>query len=201
MFLYGFYYYYTLPVVYTNLDTQLSISNYPLQIDDIDSDPILIELGKGKLYFTPQAWYSLTAKVLSKKRYHSGWTAQISPYDLALGWGDFARSDYSGYVKFSQFLRFYLFKIRKDSPYSLDYIARHSSNNHIIPATGNLRRVLAKIKKNQIISLEGLLVNVGGHFQKRPVSWNTSLSREDRGEGGCEIFYVTQIRIGSNIYK
>ncbi len=201
LLLYGMYYYYTLPVAFANLDSELIISDYPMQIDDIDSDPILVELGKGKLYYAPQAWYSLTARVLSKKRYHSGWTAQISPYDLALAWGDFAQADFSKYVKFSQFLRYYLFKTRKDSPYSIEFISRHSSNNHIIPATNNLKRVLSKIRKDQIVNLEGLLVNVRGHFKKRPVSWNTSLSREDTGEGGCEIFYVTQIRIGSNIYK
>ena len=40
---------------------------------------------------TPLADFEITAKVLSKKRYKHGRESELSPVDLALGWGAYVR--------------------------------------------------------------------------------------------------------------
>ena len=42
----------------------------------------------------------------------------------------------------------------------------------------------------QFVSMRGFLVNVGG---PDGFYWNTSLRRDDTGNGACEVFYVESI--------
>ena len=81
------------------------------------------------------------------------------------------------------------------------YIITHSANNHIIPATENVQRALKIIKKRDRVVLEGYLVNLKGTYKGREVRWNTSLSRTDTGNGSCELFYVSKVRIDTRVYE
>jgi hypothetical protein len=66
----------------------------------------------------------------------------------------------------------------------------HAANTHIIPADDIIRRQLSNIKVGQLVKIKGLLVEAkranGWH-------WRSSLSREDVGNGACELIYVTQL--------
>lgn len=98
-------------------------------------------------------------------------------------------------------MRWYHYHYDADSPLREDYISRHSSNNHIIPADPNVRRAVLRLKIGAPALLEGFLVNVDGSYRGSPVWWNTSLTRDDTGAHSCEVFYVTRVTYGNKVYE
>jgi hypothetical protein len=173
----------------------------PVQSALWSNEPIMITKKNLQLKLTPQATYKIRAIVLSKKKYISDWSSQISPYDLALGWGGVSRQENLDHIKFKQVLRWYRYRYDAQCPISQDYISKHSSNHHIISANSNIAKAVKSIRKKDIVELEGKLVNVKGKYKGKPVRWNTSTTRDDKGNGSCEILYVTKIKIGNNIYR
>lgn len=69
-----------------------------------------------------------------------------------------------------------------ESTFTVPYIINHSSNNHIIPATENLRKAVKSIKTGRKIVLEGFLVNLTGTYERQTVWSDTSMSRSDTGD-------------------
>ena len=173
----------------------------PVQSSLWSNEPVMISKKNLQLTLTPQATYKIGAIVLSKKKYSSDWSSQISPYDLALGWGGVSRQENLDYIKFKQVLRWYRYHYDTQCPISQDYISKHSSNHHIIPANSNIAKAVKSIRKKDIVELEGNLVNVKGKYKGKSVYWNTSTTRDDTGNGSCEILYVTKIKIGHYIYR
>lgn len=168
--------------------------------EKIDAKTITIKLAKGNIFISPIASFQISAKVLSKKKYFRNWDGKISPYDLALGWGGLTDTKLKKMIKYSQWGRFYFYKYKQDSPFNSDYISQHSSNCHIIPANKNLRKALKYIKKNQYVKLDGFLVNVNGSYKNYPLSWHSSVTRTDTGDGACEIIYITKITTPKKVF-
>jgi hypothetical protein len=79
------------------------------------------------------------------------------------------------------------------TPYSGSEIGLHSANTHIISANSNITAVLDEVQINDIIYLEGYLVNVITEIEGTTWFVDTSLTRRDTGDGGCEQLYVTKI--------
>ncbi len=173
----------------------------PIQIDDINKPGITYQSGNLNLIYFPQASYEITAKVMSKKRYHDGWGSKIGPYDLALAWGKLTQPEIKKFIKYSQMRRFYCFKCTWNCPLTTEYISRHSANTHIIPANDNIFKALKKVRKGEVIKLWGYLINVEGTYKSRDVNWRSSTTREDTGNGACEVMYVEKIRLKNNIYR
>lgn len=89
-------------------------------------------------------------------------------------------------------------------PWSIDYVDTHLSHTHLIPANPNIMGGLLRIKKNDIVKLDGYLVDI--YTDKSETVALTSMSRYDRnttsrGYGACEDMYVKQVQIGNKIYK
>jgi hypothetical protein len=80
-------------------------------------------------------------------------------------------------------------------------VVTHSSNNHIIPDNENIHRAIKSINKKDEVILEGWLVNLKGVYRGKNVFWNTSLSRNDTGNGSCELFYLLKVRINNKVYE
>lgn len=139
----------------------------------------------------PQAEFSLTARILSKKKYGYGRESDLSPIDLALGWGRMSDESILESFSISQSGRWYNWRSR-ELPISAREVSNHSANMHIIPATDELKNRLKRLKRGEIIQLTGKLVNVqaddGWH-------WRSSLKRTDRGSGACELFYVESLTV------
>ena len=100
-------------------------------------------------------------------------------------------------------LSWYCPDVRK-SPWNVDYVSYHVSHTHMIPATKNVMKALSAIKKNDIVKLDGYLVDI--YTDKTETVAKTSLSRTDtdptsRGYGACEDMYVKQVQIGDKIYR
>ena len=66
---------------------------------------------------------------------------------------------------------------------------REFSNNHVIPSSTEVRGKIFGLGKGDKVRLSGYLVNV--HYGGMQLS--SSTTREDFGDGACEVFYVTKV--------
>jgi len=173
----------------------------PLQITVPSQEPIILEGKNTELKITPVATYQIAALVVGTESYSYGWSAKISPVDLALAWGKLADPEFRKYVSYSLSNRWVSFKLKEGNPFDVAYVISHASNNHIIPATRNVWYAVKTIREKKKVVLEGFLVSVSGTYGGKTVWWNTSLSRIDSGDGSCELFYVTKVRIGNKVYE
>jgi len=180
---------------------EIDISQDPLQTPYPFGEPIIKEIENGLLTLTPVAKYRISAVVVSKKAYDGGWQSQISPYDLAMVWGKLAEPEYDKYIEYWQNNRWYFFRYKEGSPFDHSYVVTHSGNHHTIPANYNVGKALESIQKDDKVVLEGYLVNVKGTYRGKAVFWNTSLSRDDTGNGSCEVIYVSKVRIDTRVYE
>jgi hypothetical protein len=61
---------------------------------------------------------------------------------------------------------------------------------HLIAADSSVARQISKIRRGQVVHMRGYLVRAdaadGWH-------WVSSLSRDDKGAGACEVFWVEQL--------
>lgn len=141
---------------------------------------------------TPRAQLDLRARVLSREDYWLGAEADLSPVDLALGWGEMSDQAVLDRIEVSQSGRWYYTRYERPAPISDGQIIRHSGNMHIVPADAYVERQLKKVRKGDIVRARGLLVDIDHPSGFR---WRTSLTREDTGGGSCEIFYLERLQI------
>jgi len=164
--------------------------------------PITIEKGGWTFKLVPRASYSIQGEVLSKENYYGGVPGIISPCDLALVFGELYSSGLYKEIDWSQSGRWYWWRYGASFPRQDDrYIARWSSNNHIIPATPSLKKAARSAEEGDLVVLEGYLVAISANKGSQTYAWNSSLSRSDTGDGSCEVLYLTKMRIGENVYE
>jgi hypothetical protein len=137
-----------------------------------------------------QARYRITARVLARERYYLGWQGDISPLDLALGWGAMSDPAVDEFISWGQGMRWYFFVWSKSSPYDNEAIAQQSANVHIVPASKNVRRALLALDEDDLVRIDGYLINVQGPDGEQ---WASSLSRSDRGGTSCELLLATEL--------
>lgn len=140
----------------------------------------------------PLASFQLTARVLSREDYRSGREADLSPVDIAFGWGPMSDSAVLQHISISQGNRWYHWQASGDVPITLREIEVHSANMHLIPANRAVEKTILSLRKGQLVTLQGHLVRVeaadGWH-------WNSSLTREDTGNGACEVIHVESLAV------
>ncbi len=139
---------------------------------------------------TPLATYQVTAVVLSRERYNFDHEAKLAPVDLALGWGPMSVASAINELSISQSGRWYEYRYRNEPPLDPHVIATHSANTHCLPADAGVRSQLLAVKRHELVTLEGYLVEITG---EGGYHWQSSLSREDTGGGACEVFWITRI--------
>jgi hypothetical protein len=175
----------------------------PLQTELAEGDekPFPDDASGYKWTITPKAEYHIAARVLSTERYRTEWQSTLSPIDLALGWGELSSKKVDRWIDWSQSGRWYFYQWSGDSPYKADFIKDHSANVHIIPSTENLKSAVLRLHSNEIVLLEGLLVNVDGSRGGENYWWHTSLSRKDNGDGSCELLYLKRLVVDGKAYR
>ncbi len=159
----------------------------PKQIPLKGAIPIVFE----DYTITPLAGFSVKAKVLSKENYWFGREADLSPVDLALGWGRMSDEEILKDISISQSGRWYSWRV-KAFPIPRREIETHSANMHMIPTNRDIEDSLKKIKSGQLVQLHGKLVRVDA---KDGWHWISSLTREDTGGRSCELVYVEGLRV------
>jgi hypothetical protein len=167
----------------------------------MDVDPISIQASGYDIDISPVAEYCLSALVLGRRNYGSGWNAAISPCDLAVAWGKMVLTGLHRRVSWSQSGRWYYWRYREDFPFDNAFIARYTANVHAIPANDNLRSALLRIGTGDTIALSGYLVKVNATKGSSHHWWNSSLSRNDTGDGSCEVMYITEIKHRGLLYR
>ncbi|HUG11104.1 MAG TPA: hypothetical protein VMM36_08830 [Opitutaceae bacterium] len=139
---------------------------------------------------TPLARYTVTAVVLGRERYRYDREAGLSPVDLALGWGSMSMAGVINELKISQSGRWYEYRWPDEPPLELGQIATLSANTHCLPATKEVRSELLSVKRHELVTLEGYLVEITGPKGYR---WRSSLTRADSGARSCEVLWVTGV--------
>ncbi len=135
---------------------------------------------------TPMAEFHLKARVLSYENYYMGKESKLSPVDLALGWGPMSDQSNLDKIEIRQSNRWYYWKT-KTIKTTQGIIVNNSANMHIIPDNESIDESISKIKRGSLVELRGYLVKVNSD---EGWVWKSSLSRNDSGEGACEIFWV-----------
>jgi hypothetical protein len=158
----------------------------PAARDPVQSSaPALADFIHDGLTLTPLASYHVTAVVLSRCRYRYDRAATLAPVDLALGWGPMSIASVVNELRINQSGRWYEYSWRNEPPLDPVVIAAHSANTHCLPANSVVRRALLAVKRHDLVTLEGYLVEVHGPDGYR---WRSSLSRDDTGGGRARCF-------------
>ncbi len=149
---------------------------------------------------SPQATYLIAARVLHSQSY-SDWQAHFVPLDVALGWGKVSDPAVDKWIEWWQADRWYFYQRPRNAPLSQSYIREHSANVHVIPATQDIADALLQLKTNDMVVMEGLLVDVEGGVAGRTQRYHTSLTRSDEGDSSCEILYVERLVMNGQEYR
>jgi hypothetical protein len=142
----------------------------------------------GKFEITPLADFRLRARVLHTEPYWFDGGSDLSPVDLALGWGRMSDQSVVDQLQFWQGQRWYRYWPRSSAmPLPSGEMISHSANMHMIPANKQVKGVLTSVGAGKLIQLNGYLVEVHG---PNGFTWRSSLSRTDTGAGACELVWV-----------
>jgi len=162
----------------------------------IKKAPIQKKINKSKTSFqfdnykiTPLANIQLIAKVLSEEHYRTDREAELSPVDLALGWGSMAIKKNLDKLTITQSNRWYHWRT-DDFPIPRKEIETYSANMHFIPDNDAVKAKLKSIKKGDTVKLKGYLVHIDGNDGWH---WTSSMTRNDTGEGSCEVILLEDI--------
>lgn len=163
------------------------VSEVPEQSSPLENaKPIIIE----NAVLDPLTTYKLKARVLSTERYWIDHGAKIAPIDIAVGWGPASDSELLDKLTIRQAGRFYFFSWSGEAPADPRVIGLNSANIHVIPANKFISDEVKKLRKGDLITMSGYLVRV--NFRDGS-DWKSSLTREDSGNGACELMYVQSI--------
>lgn len=138
---------------------------------------------------TSLASFDIQARVLARERYRFDRAADLSPIDLAMGWGPMSDSAVLDQLKIWQDGRWYYWSTPK-FPIPAGEITSHSANMHMIPATPLVRRQLFRLRVGQVVRIQGQLIKAQGGDGWH---WASSLSRTDSGDGACEVIWVETV--------
>jgi conserved exported protein of unknown function len=211
---------YSFPKIADTSQNIINTQNDPVQNNLADSNYIKAYGEKNIFALKPQAEYSITGMVVTKNT--NFWFRDIMRstfddiclMDIGIVWGELAKDKQKLYKnwKFKSLKTLgesrrleWRSKVATDAmPWSLSYVSSHISHTHLIPANPNIMGALLRIKKNDIVKIDGYLVDI--YTDKNELVAKTSLSRTDtdptsRGSGACEDMYVKQVQINNKIYR
>lgn len=143
----------------------------------------------GEFNFKALAEYQIKARILSRNDFSVGKESEISPFDLALGWGPMSDQSVIDKIDISQSNRWYNWKADV-LPIPAREISLNSANVHIIPKEENVEEKFDNVYKGSLIEMKGYLVEVTTLDGWR---WKSSLKRDDTAGGSCELFWVEDL--------
>jgi len=168
----------------------------PEQILLQEEPPISFEAKGHEVRLTPRATYRITGYAVDTSRtLLDEWDFAL-PMDLALVWGPVADPAVLGKMKFHLSGRYVSWWF-EDGSMSPQVIQEHVANNHLVPASDEVAREMKRIRKGDLVTLRGKLVDVEilDRDGKSKFRSRTSLSRNDVGSGACEQMWVEAIEV------
>ena len=161
------------------------VSQPPRQVLLPEADPFRFE----EFTIKPLAQFDIQARVLGIETYRLGPESALSPVDLALGWQHMSNTEVLNQIEITQGNRFYFWRTEQ-FPIPRKQIESQSANMHLVPANDNIARQLGDARVGGIVSLSGKLIEVTG---EEGWQWRSSLTRDDTGNGACEIIWVESV--------
>lgn len=158
-------------------------------------EPFVVEKGGFVYTFTPKFSYEVSGVVVSMYDSESwfDFTHAKDPAntkDVCVVWGKNATNPLLSSIKFSsgEFTCFYQW-----SGTDPGFSNQHISNNHMIPATEEVKKLIKNVRIGDQVTFSGYLTDYevkdakGNLVGKR----TTSITREDTRNGACEVVYAT----------
>lgn len=133
--------------------------------------------------------FRISGRVLSVRTYNSGREAELSPLDIALGWGGMADLGNINQLELAQRNRWLYWKAQR-LPMPRAELVASMANIHIIPADAAVVAQLADLPVGVMVELHGDLVEARGEDGWR---WRSSLSRTDTGAKSCELLLLRKV--------
>lgn len=162
------------------------VQDAPLQGEPVQKAPLVI----GEFTLAPLASFAFEARVLLVSRYRWDTESALAPYDLGIGWQRMSDTAVIEQLGLTQSSRFMFWRWRDAPPIPEAEITRSAANIHVIPANSVVERQIAQLRPGQIVTARGVLVEATRSDGWR---WRSSLSREDGGNGACELMYLESI--------
>lgn len=141
--------------------------------------------------FTPRARYQNRAWAVALDDAPDDAWAEVVPLDVALAWGPVANPGVLTELSLHLKRRYVSVRWSHPLPLSEQDVMRHLSNHHLIPSTPAVMTDLEMIRPGDLVTLDGLLVDLDGPAGRMA----TSLSRTDVGNGACEVVYVERVEV------
>jgi len=164
------------------------------------AEPVQKALGASRPVFekdgfrvTALASFEIEARVLRSKTYCCSGPDRLAPVDVAFGWGRMSDEAVLARLDISQSGRFYFWRYEGQPPIPRREIEVSSANMHLIPASEAIEKRLKSLRPGAVVTLRGYLVEVSG---AGGFHWRSSLTREDTGNGACEIVWVEEVEAG-----
>jgi hypothetical protein len=152
----------------------------------VEAAPFTLEWGETRATLTPRARYRVEAVVLARDASMDDPWSEVAALDVALGWGPMSSGPILKHLRFHLRRRYVSVRWDGDFPLGTQDVMHNLSNHHLVAASEAVAETLGELRPGHHVVLEGLLVDldVGGH--RMP----TSLRRDDRGDGACEVLFV-----------
>ena len=182
----------------------------PVQVNIENGKPFKLKVSGGVAELTPLADYKIYGRVYAiHYRPSKLWAAAVYPYDISIGFGNFKHKEVFNAIKvrMASTVSYYSFTGSGWRDHLSKYFKNKGeidhafTNKHICPANKNVRRGIKKLKKKDIVYIEGYLVKYkfygnDGRIEKG-VSSTTRNDKEgfggNNGSGSCEQIYVTRV--------
>ena len=180
----------------------------PIQERIFEGEPFRHNTKEGIAEITPIAKYKIYGRVADVHfRPSKLYWASMYPYDVTIAYGNFRHKEVFENVKFKMAATVVYWKYSYNawkkhlSKYYNSYseLNEQVTNNHICPANTNILNGLKKLKKEDIVYLEGYLIKFYLKTKDGTVEKGvSSTSRNDdfggdNGSGNCEQIYVTRL--------
>ena len=137
----------------------------------------------------PLASYEISARLLHRERYRFDAMADIAPVDFGVGWHRMSDQSVIDGFSFSNSGRYLSYTTASAEEAAM--CAGSACNMHMLPANERVRDRLLDLDQGEVFFAKGYLVSV-----ERPGMnpWTSSLTRDDTGQGACEIMWIEEIR-------
>ena len=182
----------------------------PIQEEITEDLTFAKKIDGNKVVITPLANYKLYGRVYAKHyRPSKLYGASVEPYDISIIFG--AGKEKEVYkaisVKMASTVSYMSYSGKAWEKHLSKYFDSDTelihcfTNNHICPANKNVRKGIKKLKKKDIVYLEGYLIKYT-NFKKdgsieKGISSTSRNEKEDmmgdNGNGSCEQIYVTRV--------
>ena len=157
--------------------------------------PYKVKFNNQVYTITPKADYELNGLIVSENDFNDLLnidydSESINSKDLGIIWGSNLLGDDFHKVHFRNNAWILECRWYGDVNFNMNEV----SNNHIL-AKGKIKEQIHDMGPGDQIYLKGMLVDYSFEMKNGSYNRKTSLTRDDRGNGACEVFLVEEVKI------